>query len=174
LKDLGDTIKQLHSKGGSVIVAWDANATLESTQLAQFLAETNLESLIPPCHNLTTYARGKQTIDHIIGSTTLASPRRAGYFAFYNGAWPSDHRALFVDFEVDTLFNHHLDSYPLEHNRSLKSTNVSSIRHFLRHIETDDKYDTILQELHKLALIPTEWTQTKHLHLEAHSFSYTQ
>jgi hypothetical protein len=93
LKDLKTFINKVKHQHHELILMWDANETLDSAPLQEFLQETSLYSLtgLPP-PELTTYARGKSTIYHILGTKFIQQHvQAAGYLPFYEGAWHSDH-----------------------------------------------------------------------------------
>lgn len=86
--DLSKVIQRIHSAQDKIILSWDANDDVNSDTITSFMAQNNLTSLMGEHpEELSTYARGKRVIDHIMGSTTIIQPKQQGYFAFYDGAY---------------------------------------------------------------------------------------
>jgi exonuclease III len=114
LDDLKILIDSTHSKFGPhhyVILMLDANESIEESpsQISKFLQETNLIDIIPLFHalegSINTHIRSKKDrrIDFIFASPPLVPLiQKCGYLPFHQ-ALDSDHRAIFVDINLDNL-----------------------------------------------------------------------
>jgi hypothetical protein len=159
LLDLAKVVKSLHQQQDKVIVMWDANAPLTNKLLQEFQTKTDLISLIQETpEHLSTYARGKNVIDHIFGSKSLLqSVSKSGYLPFYEGAWLSDHRPAFIDLQVNM-------EAPSDHKRSsrkLSSNNHKAVSRFLDNVKATSTISTLLQEILTLET-KTIWTADDH------------
>eukprot|EP00957_Ditylum_brightwellii_P026833 2029005-Ditylum_brightwellii.AAC.1 len=80
--------------------------------------------------NPATYLRGHKRLDYVF--TTLGlfpALRAAGYLLFHTGIF-SDHSALFVDFDPESLFHRDLSSLVDPAMRKLKSTNPQRVDNY--------------------------------------------
>lgn len=174
LTDLSKFIQTIHSQSNKIILAWDANDDTNSESIISFMANNNLSSLMGESpQDLTTYARGSRAIDHIMGSTTITLPERKGYFAFYDGAWPSDHRGLYVDVNSDQLFSSITESIDNQTTRFLSSTNAQAVRKFITTIQKSNKCESIVHKLKEIEQIE-HWTNEQHAILEQLDVQFTE
>ena len=85
----------------------DANTNLLDARLQRILTDGGLHDLIGSKHGINsppTYQRGSQTIDFMFGTHRLKeSLTKCGHLAFNQGII-SDHRALWIDFDITLLF----------------------------------------------------------------------
>jgi hypothetical protein len=164
LTDLIKLVKSLQQQQqGKVIVMWDANATLSHKLIQDFQTKTELISLIQQTpEKLSTYTRGTNVIDHILGSKSLLKAIiKSGYLPFYEGAWLSDHRPAFIDLQVNiTEIQEHTRI-----SRNLISNNHKAVKRFLEKIKLAS---TSTNMLHKILSLETklEWTKDDHMLFE--------
>jgi hypothetical protein len=140
-------IQKWKEEGNEIIIGLDANESLigNHSQIRQLIQDTNLELLVDTATPPATFARGTQPIDFILGTMAIKQATIAnGDLPFYAGAWDSDHRALFIDVNVDTLLGgiEEIDQQP---KRSLQSSNKIVARRFLTNLGRDKN----LTELHQ-------------------------
>jgi hypothetical protein len=133
LDDLTILIQTIHEKNSLVILLWDANETLDGRYIQKFQAKISLVNPMGINHsNFSIYARGRQVIDHMMGSQELLPHiEGSGYLSFYSGAWVSDHRPLFIDIRV---VHKKIDTIPPLNTRLLSSKKSKAILNFLNNI----------------------------------------
>jgi hypothetical protein len=91
-----------------ILMSWDANESITSAKssLNTFMAATNMS----PIHRhfpTSSYTRGTSCIDFIIATPgIIEATHQSGYLPFYDGAWISDHRGLYVDITYLNYFSH--------------------------------------------------------------------
>jgi hypothetical protein len=138
--------------------------------MLRFHAKTTLVSLMSNIHtNLSTHARGNKIIDHIFGSPSLIHHvDKCGYLPFYQSAWPSDHRGLYID-----ILGLHVPNYRSQTStrRILSSKNTKAIKQFLSNINRDH-CSQLLTDLYHLES-HLEWTAHQHDWLEQIDQTYT-
>ena len=116
LSDLEVYIQQEHGKGYQIILMGDLNEDLQNSKnIAKFLGATGLYNIHKEMHKEAlpnTHDRGKYCIYIIAISESIPKEAiiRSGILPFYS-AFPSDHRALYVDINIEYLFtNAHSDT----------------------------------------------------------------
>ena len=177
-KDLRNQINQWTSTGNEVILMTDANEAIgtNNNDLNNFLSQTKLTSLInvdfssPPA----THARGKTCIDYIFGSTGVAQHVvRQGYLPFYDSAWESDHRALFVDINTSGIFGLIAEETYENPVRGISSTDKKSIQKFINKLHKDN---TVEELYTRICNIENQeiWSQFHHQELEYIDSQFTK
>jgi hypothetical protein len=163
IQDLLQLIQTLERQNDKIILMWDANDSLDHPSLQEFQTKSNLVSLLPiHPEDLSTYTRGKKVIDHILGSKELVTMvTKAGYLPFYEGAWISDHRPLFIDIQAKLK---QPKPQPRKY-RNLASTNHKAVKKFIQTIQSTSNTTNLLQALLDLELKHT-WTEEDHNQLE--------
>eukprot|EP00978_Attheya_sp_CCMP212_P024289 scaffold76097_cov33-Attheya_sp.AAC.1 len=105
--DLTEQIKEWQTDKAEIVLCLDANADLLDTEFQDLIRKTELIDLMATRLGADlpeTYVRGKKMIDHIFGSPRLEDAIECvGYLAFNDGIL-SDHRGLFIDFNLSILF----------------------------------------------------------------------
>jgi hypothetical protein len=175
LLDLKKQIVEWQDNGSEIIIGIDANESVlaKNSQIAALIEETNLELLVDTTNAPATFIRGTRAIDFIIGTQAIKRAMVAnGYLPFYSGAWDSDHRALFVDINVDTILGNVVEADPPK-KRILQSRNIVIARKFLHNLAKDKTlkvlHDNILllkvkkvfttEDKNKLEKIDEQFTQ---------------
>ena len=105
LRDLQETITNLHDSGHAVILMLDANATqLSDPHFADFMEACMLSDLHDHDPAPSTYiGADNRRIDYILGCDQIkAMLRRSGTLAYTEGP-QSDHRSLYIDLHIDFL-----------------------------------------------------------------------
>jgi hypothetical protein len=163
LQDLLKYITELREMHDEIILLWDANGDLKTNkEITQLLNESPLHNLMSSSHDtFSTYLRGKKIIDHIWGTDIiLQNIRRNGFSAFHENAWYTDHRALYIDIDTNSLFDTGLINTIPNSVRIIKSSNKKHLLQFLTHIEKGDNIDTMLQCSNDLLDPSTPWDDT--------------
>lgn len=118
LTDLTNYIKATIAKWKStatetkraIILAWDANGTTDSYQLENFMTDTGLVEVydlkLGGKHNAPpTYSRGTTKIDHIMITPNISEHIRTIGMTGYGTNINADHRALFIDIDINTFLH---------------------------------------------------------------------
>ena len=106
LRDLQSYIQSLLSETHHILLMWDANSTLHDPDIQAFMTSCRLHNLQSRCESaipINTSARGRH-IDFLFGTSLLQSSLRKSGILNFNDSPLSDHRALFADFDEQTLF----------------------------------------------------------------------
>ena len=176
LKDLLKYILELRAMTDEIILLWDANGDLNTNkEINQILSESPLHNLMSISHDtFSTYLRGKKIIDHIWGTELiLQNIRRNGFSAFHENAWYTDHRALYIDIDTNSLFDTGLLNTIPQSVRIIKSSNKQQLMKFLNHIETSNTTDAMLQISIELLDPQTSWNDAKAQRFEILDQQYT-
>ena len=106
LDDLVTFAKPYVSKGHEVLIMMDANSPITDDTMDAFMEHLNLYDLMAdylPDTPPKTYQRGRQKIDHILGTIgVLMAMTGAGIIPFGKGP-KSDHALLHADLSLETL-----------------------------------------------------------------------
>jgi hypothetical protein len=167
LKDLTETIRHWTAQQMEVILIWDANESIQHhrSQLHQFMAQTNLM----PAHTASptaSYNRGSLCIDFIMTTpNTHDAIIAAGYLPLYGSIWESDHRGIFIDISIDTLFHGQTPNIHANPKRILPSNNHSQVFRFIKALDNYSQLRTTLDSIQTLNKINT-WDSEQHESLE--------
>jgi hypothetical protein len=123
LQDLGNWLTQWRAEGNQLIVMMDCNEDVTSPVMTTWLHQHGLRNSILDKHQITTnstptYHRGSHAIDGIFTSSTI-NIVKGGYMPF--GAFPSDHRGLWIDINYDNAFGYNMPKTITPSARRLKS-----------------------------------------------------
>ena len=152
IQDLQEQIREWQEMKFEIIIGIDANEGINNSQskIAKLLATTNLELLIDLDNAPGTFTRGKTPIDFIIGTRQIKSAIKAGgYLPFYAGAWKSDHRALFIDVQIDRILGKGEETQH-QVSRTLQSNNKQTARKFLMNLTKTNQLEKLHQQIEKL------------------------
>jgi hypothetical protein len=147
--DLKTKIKEWQEEGSEIIIGIDANESIlgKNSQIAALIEDTNLEFLVDTTKAPATYIRGTRVIDFIIGTPSIKRATVAnGYLPFYAGAWDSDHRALFVDIDVNSILGTVTKS-DIPNKRILQSSNIKIAQKFLTNMAKDTTLKTLYDQI---------------------------
>ena len=129
LEDLKKVIEKMKANHEEIILMIDANEKWTGrSKWRQFTRDTNLYDVHTIFHNdkdvPNTYNRGTHRIDYIVCTPDIVnSIQRCGYLRFDEGPAPSsDHRAIYVDLNSDTLF----DDITTEKRQDITKRNLHS------------------------------------------------
>lgn len=164
INDLIKLTQQWQQENCDILIGMDANSHLDEspTEILSLIQETNLTSLHKHISAPATHSGGSKCIDFIFGTPRLANAvRSAGYLSFYEGAWPSDHRGLFVDINIPELIDgvvHNLDNPTKRH---LYSNNRIQSAKFLTNLSRNKFLPALATQLFTLNNI-TLWEESDH------------
>jgi hypothetical protein len=153
--DLIKLITEWENNNFEVIIGADMNESCvkAKSEVTHLLNKTTLVSLLNIDDPPATYTRGSQCIDFMFGTPNIKrATERHGYLQFYKGAWDSDHRGLFVDLNIDKLFDVPIQTPP-NTRRNLTSTNWITATKFIGLLQKETKLAQIEQQLVKLERI---------------------
>jgi hypothetical protein len=129
-----------------------------------------------PIHNAfptATYTRGSNCIDFIMGTPRICEASiKAGYTSFYDGLWPSDHRGLFFDISINTLFLRLPSTIHNAPQRHISSTDRTQVFRFIKAMENSNRLPSILRELQQLQTTAL-WTPQHHTQFESLDQQFT-
>ena len=131
MQELGDLINKMKGQGDQVVLLMDCNTDVTSDELTSWLEHHGLKNAITRKHGCleskATYHRGSVPIDGIFVSESVHIDN-AGYLAF--GAFPTDHRCLWVDISFNNLFGHNMPRLYHANARRLQSDNPKVAKKF--------------------------------------------
>jgi hypothetical protein len=131
--DLTKLIRKWEDMKYEILIGVDMNETCntKSSKVFKLLNETSLISITELEDAPATYTRGSNAIDYIIGTPKVKlSVKAQGYQAFFEGGWDSDHRSLYADIDIGSLFDN-MDKVEKYSERNLKSTNWIQANKFM-------------------------------------------
>lgn len=119
-----------------VLLMGDFNDSPESTFIRNLMDTFDLHNLFSVAHPSipfpSTYSRGQRCLDHALGSNIFVQALiHCGYEPF-SLRYPSDHRAIFVDFSSTILFQATLLDPPIFQHRRLRSTHKSQVCQYIQ------------------------------------------
>ena len=108
LKDLEKQINADQEKGMQVILGGDINEYINSINIQNFQEATGMYNTLIELHGNeqpNTHDRGTKPIDIILATQNIPKKaiKRGGILPLYYG-YPSDHRALYIDIDIDHIF----------------------------------------------------------------------
>jgi hypothetical protein len=159
ITDLDAFLAPHHAAGTEILLMGDFNETLgDSLQgLDSIINKYNLLDLLPYHHGMDgeveTYSRGTKRLDYAFGTQELAESIVRIGITPYNFVVASDHRGLFIDFDVDAFLGgdpSHLMSPAL---RGIKSNSPKQCR---KYVEALTKYLTDHKVFERATRIQTQ------------------
>jgi hypothetical protein len=141
IRDLRQHIRQMktqHSGQHELLVIGDFNEQIGETPqgIARLAAEFDLTDIYrmqhPHLQDIATYIRGSKRLDYALGSTILAQAVRACGYEQFNFRFHTDHRALFIDFDTETLFGSATQTLVNHASRILHSNNVKQVTQYIK------------------------------------------
>ncbi len=110
-----------------------------------YAARHGLEDEVP------THARGRKRLDYILMSPTLASHATRSGADPFNHRFFSDHPGIYVDLELEGLFDRNLPSLARPTYRDIRSGSPRLIRTYITELKQDITEHKIRERLDKLA-----------------------
>lgn len=135
--DLLQCLTELRESGDEILLIGDFNEQLGSDPdgMSRIVCSLSLVDALREYHSQeppATYARGSRCLDYALATASVAdSISRCGYEAF-NSRYPSDHRGLYIDFDIDKLFGTALHHLAKHQPRMLQSKNVNQVTDYIR------------------------------------------
>ena len=112
LDDLDTLLSQWSDDKHDIILMMDANSNLQDGSLTKVINKHKLNDALGNRHGHTqpaTYARGTRTIDYIFCSERIVDSIVRGGMLPYNEIIQSDHRALFIDIDINKALKGTID-----------------------------------------------------------------
>jgi hypothetical protein len=157
LDDLHAFLSPYEQAQTEIIIMLDANDPIEATALDNFMDELNLCDLMSaflPSRPPVTYQRGRNKIDHILGTMGVnLSVTRAYVIPFGVDSPRSDHAICGIDFSLNLLSGIAPESlYDPTHpsSRQLWSTDVKAAEAYIHLVETQFAHENIESRIHTL------------------------
>lgn len=141
--------------GHDIVVMVDANepsgscTAVDIVSLTCGLIDTHSLSSVatqPPA----TYHRGSEKNDFILVSPRPALAVRAASILALHDGYLSDHRALIVDFDAETLFADGTSEIVLPHSRQLTSINPAAVKAYIKQMLPHIEYHRIAERVARL------------------------
>ena len=137
VQDLESYIRQLQSRGHSIILGGDFNESLsdKNSGILKLAMSLNLMdpfvTRFPNNESFGTHTHGNRRIDMVLTSPELLSTiENIGYAPFYY-AKPSDHRPLLIDFRTKRLFGSNTLNLQPAGNRLIKTKDKPAVTRFI-------------------------------------------
>jgi hypothetical protein len=150
LEDLQMFLAPYAAAHTEILIMIDANDPIKSTAMDSFMDDLNLCDLMStflPDRPPTTYQRGRNKIDHILGTMGINLAVTRAYVLPFGGDCPrSDHAICGVDFSLDLLSGISPESlYDPTHpsSRQLWSTDIKAAERYVSLVETRFEYENI-------------------------------
>ena len=138
-----------------ILLMLDANDTIGSSDFGKFLDQTELYYVLGnhhSAHSPPTYIRGTRTIDFLLGTkNVIQATKKCGMTSFNEGI-TSDHRALWADIDIPSLFKgsvpapNQITQIPLRTTQKMK---IRKIRrkaiHLFKSLNIRSRLDELLQ-----------------------------
>ena len=137
LQDLQSYSQSLQGPTHDILRMWDANSTLQDSDIQTIMGACQLHNLQSQCTSaipINTSARGLH-VDFLFGTTLpQISLRKSGILNFNNSPH-SDHRALFADFDEQSLFQGSTTDPTARSQRLLRLNNPSQYKAYLKLVQ---------------------------------------
>ena len=140
-------------KNRMVIIGGDFNENIFSHNLSQSLESIgliNLAKTYVPGTTARSYSRGSKLIDGVWVSKQVFDCVLAFGYAPFNYIVPSDHRGMYIDFDIYKLLDDHFPSICPPSYRRLKSTIPSRVELYLQSLEQDWENHNITLKIDQL------------------------
>ena len=141
LADLGKRIDNLKEAGSEIILMLDANDSLQSasSKFTRWVREKELVDLHLLRHGNDeeppTYARGSKRIDYILATSKIAEyMSKAGILPLHDFC-TSDHRALFVDIELQEYLKGDPNPFAPQSSRAIQSNDPRAVRRYREQLQ---------------------------------------
>lgn len=154
-QDLDTTIQNLRQQDHLIILAGDFNSTIgdEPAGLDKIVQKHSLTDAIQHLHGpyeCATYSRGSKCIDYFLVSSELLPCLRRGGILPFDAITMSDHRGLFIDLNMKTLFGSDIPSLLKPPSRSLHSTHPHRRQQYIDYLYQGFRRHRIFQRMSKL------------------------
>ena len=136
-RDFGNYLKQCREGNEEILLLGDFNECIGSDPdaIQKVLDDNELMNVMSTKHSgplPATYSRGHKCLDYALATPGIKqSVVKAGYEAF-NAKFPTDHRAYYIDFEIDQLFGVQIQSLAKFEPRVLKSNNLQQATAYIK------------------------------------------
>ena len=160
IKDLDKTILPFHSKGHKLILCGDFNEAIGDNMngIDYIITKYNLVDAIQyqhGHHNETTYSRGHKCLDYIFVSTNVVPSIQQSAILPLNYVISSDHRAVYVDLNMTTLFGKDVSPLMSPPARALRSTNEKQTAIYVEQLHKSMERHSIFDRIRELKSNPT-------------------
>jgi hypothetical protein len=136
LAELGACIRTWQQQGDQLVIMGDFNESTNSDNITQYFDEFGLTDALTLMHPTSqpspTYNRGINPIEGIFISATVRT-HYGGYLPF--GLFPSDHRCIWIDIDIDATLGALPDGMTVPQARRLKCEDPALVQKFLNTYE---------------------------------------
>ena len=152
--DIITLVNEIQQNGHEVVIMMDAN---EGSGFGSAVDKIRYECNLADVHALAgktnpppTYQRGTEKIDFVLISASLVcSVRAASILALHDG-YLSDHRALLVDFDANSLFSSATSEILPAAERRLTSTNPRAVHSYITTMKQHVTKHNLLHKIQRL------------------------
>ena len=137
IRDLGELLGTLRTKGHDIILGGDFNEALTDRQsgILRLITTHNLIdpflTRFPNHDDFGTHSMGQRRIDYVfITPELLSGLKKIGYAPFYYSK-ASDHRPVLLEFDRLVLFGQRNEPIQSAHNRTVKSKDRKAVSGFI-------------------------------------------
>jgi hypothetical protein len=136
-RDLRTFLQKCKTRGDELILVGDFNEEVgeDVEGIVRIVQDMNLVDMMGARHNQAlpvTYTRGRKCLDYGFATANVCEALRACGYEGFGHRFPSDHRAYFFDFDIQSLFGTQIQPLSKFAPRLLHSTNVKQVTGYLR------------------------------------------
>jgi hypothetical protein len=176
MTDLSKLIKNWENDNCEILICADMNESCNnnSSSVTKLIENSSLINLMEDTEEETaTYDRGTKCIDCILGTPRIKNCITAsGYLPFYTGGWLSDHRGMYIDIEIQSLFTT-INTDDITNGRILSSNHWINANKFVKGINNNQILSTLLAKIKHLETI-IEWSKEDEEKLESIDQKFTK
>ena len=155
MEDLTNFINEKQENGHDIIISMDSNSNLTNTSsnVCKLMTKCHLSdpyaTLEPDDQNTPTYKRGTKRIDLFLISCNIRKSIKQIQYLPYDHITISDHKAMFIDLDMETLFLGCIDDTMSEENRIINLKSPKKIKSYEEIILHEFKHHKIEEKLNK-------------------------
>jgi exonuclease III len=160
LEDLGNRITELKTSGEEVILMMDANDTTQkaNSDLSRWAEKVDLVDPHIQRHGSidepATHERGSDRIDYIFMTEKISEYVMAAGILEFHKVWKTDHRALYIDIDLEAFLGGRPSPLEVNANRGLMSNDPRAVKiyreHLLKNLEEcgiEEKFQKLLDDV---------------------------
>jgi hypothetical protein len=160
LEDLGARINELKATGEEIIIMMDANDTMQkaNSELTKWVERLDLVDPHVLKHGTeeepATHERGSERIDYIFMTDKISEFLVAAGILEFHNFWKSDHRALYIDLDLEAFLGGRPSPLEMNANRGLMSNDPRAVKIYreslLRNLEEcglEEKFEKLIDDV---------------------------
>ena len=157
LQDLGEYIELLQADYHAILIMIDANESYDerNSSLQKWITLHDLKDVHQYLHQynttISTYARGTKRIDYIFATDNILPYVLKGGILPFHFLKTTDHRALYVEIDLQKFLRCQVATSTTQRNRLLTSRNPRGIKRYCHQLTQWLNESSIEQELHNIS-----------------------